>query len=595
MKPKHDIYDFVIIGSGVAGALCAYKLSRRQPKPSILLIEAGDEPELHDQGKLTGTPDQNNDLVAAKNRDLRKGLVESYALSRARGPLSPYEGFESDRHAPSPEGSQKAQLERYYEFKQAEGDAEFFKATYQRIFGGSTNSWRGNCPRLVPNDFLLKTKYNQGEDWPITYNDLEKWYTEAEHELGVSGDHDEWNAHNHGAYRTSHFPMPGIVHSYSDERVMAKLADAAVLAKLKSVPPFDKVDLFVLGTPQARTSQPYSNDGAQELRPACEGNGNCIPVCPIKAKYDASVHLLQARKGGVEILPHSVVSTLEVDPSGSIEKVNYLDWRTDDRKTQSVRARHVILATHGIENAKILLYSGLGNSSGQVGRNLMDHLNSDAVGIFPEPLYTFRGPQGTASIPAFCDGPHRKDLAAFNITFGNDGWGRQESPDRTLSDLLDSKIIGKKLRDSFRDRVWGQLRFSYSSEQLPRSYNRVLLGQKNDLGIPRPLIQYKLDDYSRKAFAFAQGALKHLLRSMGCVEKDIRPASPFMDFNTAGHIMGTTRMGSDPKTSVVDAFGRSHDHPNLHIVGSSVFTTSATANPTITIAALALRTIDSIH
>ena len=133
MKPKHDIYDFVIIGSGIAGALCAYKLSQREPKPSILLIEAGDEPELHDQGKLTGTLDQNNDLVAEKNRELRKSLVESYALSRARGPLSPYEGSESDKYAPSPEGSQKAQLERYYEFKQAEGDIERFLRASRKV------------------------------------------------------------------------------------------------------------------------------------------------------------------------------------------------------------------------------------------------------------------------------------------------------------------------------------------------------------------------------------------------------------------------------------------------------------------------------
>lgn len=588
---NNKTYDFVIIGSGVAGALAAYKLSERKDGRSILVIEAGHSIISEEATFLKLSQAADNTL----DRELRKEFVNTWALSPTKTVLSPYEKLKSNEFVPSPDGSPRAELERYYQFDK--NDLEFFKATYQRIFGGSTWSWRGNCPRLVPNDFLLKSKYlvnnpaisSNTEDWAITYSDLEKHYIEAEHELGVSGNHDEWNTHYHGAFRSEPFPMENIVQSYSDQQIKNRLGNFVEINGVK---------IRVLSTPQARNSVAYNNNGKQQFRGACEGNGNCIPVCPTQAKYDATVHLKLAKRNSVEFLPHCVVSDLEVDGSGRISQVNYIDWLSDNiQKRHSIKARNVILATHGIETAKILLYSGLANSSGQVGLNLMDHLNNEAIGLMPEPIYTFRGPQGTSSIPAFCDGKFREQFAAFNITFGNDGWGRSESPQKTLADLVDKKIFGKELQDKFKNRVWRQIRFSYSAEMLPQSYNKVTLGDKLDpLGIPRPKISMKLDDYSRKAFVYAQTVLKQILQELKATEIQPEfPKFPNLDFNTAGHIMGTCRMGTDPTKSVVDAFGKSHDHPNLYIVGTSVFTTGATANPTLTLAALTLRTIDSIQ
>ena len=579
MDANDPIYDFVVVGSGIAGALAAYKLSLKNPKPTILIIEAGEN-----------LVDGDENEIAAK----RKEFVAISALGQNRTPLTPYKKLKSNEFVPSPDGSTKEDLDKYYQIKQADGDSQFFKATYQRIFGGSTWSWRGNCPRFVPNDFLLKSKYlanttisSNAEDWAITYADLEKYYCEAEKEMGISGNHDEWNTHYHGAFRSETFPMENIVQSYSDEQVKGRIGNFLVINNVK---------IKILSTPQARNSRDYQF-GSQAMRVACKGNGNCIPVCPTQAKYDATVHLKVAKANGVDFKSHCVVSDLEVDGSGRINKVNYIDWMSDGKKIQSVQARNVVLATHAIETAKILLYSGLANSSGQVGLNLMDHLNNEATGLTLEPIYTFRGPQGTSSIPAFCDGDFRKDYAAFNITFGNDGWGRSESPQATLAKLVDQKIFGKELQDQFKNRIWRQLRFSYSAEMLPQTYNKVTLSDKLDpLGIPRPQIAFKLDDYSLKAFVYAQTVLKQILQELKATEiKPDFPKFPNLDFNTAGHPMGTCRMGSNPAKSVVDAFGKTHDHPNLYIVGSSVFTTGATANPTLTIAALTLRTIDSIH
>ena len=173
----NDIYDFVIIGSGIAGALAAYKLSERKDGKRILIIEAGETLVFDDE---------------TENKKIRSEFVDTFALAEHRTPLSPYHKLESNEFVPSPDGTNKDDLNKYYQIKQADGDSQFFKATYQRINGGSTWSWRGNCPRFVPNDFLLKSKYltnttisSNAEDWAITYSDLEKQYCEAESEIVV--------------------------------------------------------------------------------------------------------------------------------------------------------------------------------------------------------------------------------------------------------------------------------------------------------------------------------------------------------------------------------------------------------------------------
>ena len=200
----NDIYDFVVIGSGIAGALAAYKLSLKNPKPTILIIEAGENLVSDDENETFNK---------------RKEFVAISALGQNRTPLTPYKKLKSNDFVPNPDGSTKEDLDKYYQIKQAEGDSQFFKATYQRINGGSTWSWRGNCPRFVPKDFLLKSEYlsknplisSNAEDWAITYSDLEKHYCEAESEMGIAGNHDEWNKHYHGAFRSQKFPMENIV------------------------------------------------------------------------------------------------------------------------------------------------------------------------------------------------------------------------------------------------------------------------------------------------------------------------------------------------------------------------------------------------
>jgi choline dehydrogenase-like flavoprotein len=379
--------------------------------------------------------------------------------------------------------------------------------------------------------------------------------------------------------------MPNIVPSYGDGLVMKAVNGLEI----------DGRTIEVLAMPQARNSQPY--DGRKE----CEGYATCIPICPNGSKYDASVHLKKARAHGVELRPGAVVTRLELEPGTSaVRTIRFREWSAPDKGEQKVTARLVVLAANAIETTKLWLLSGLANRSDQVGRNLMDHLAEEVTGLFPEPIYPFRGPQSNCCIEVFRDGQFRKTCGAFRMTVGMDGWGRKEHPFASLDKLMwsaqEKKLLrfGQDLQRELEDRVTRMLRIGYSTEQLPNANNRVTLSDEKDtLDIPRPRISYSVDDYSKKALAYGQRVARRIFESIPGAE-EIDPVEPSFNYNGAGHIMGTLRMGADKYVSVVDRNGRSHEHPNLYVLGASIFATGSTANPTLTVAALSLRSAENI-
>jgi choline dehydrogenase-like flavoprotein len=563
-------YDVIVIGSGVAGALTAWKLSQLGCY-RILILEAGDNGISHGQRVLF-----HHVMDTQGNRG---------------DPFAPYKDLESRKYAPAAENSQrelkdqKADPNNYYDYTPESKDP--FKASYNRMVGGSTWAWRGNTPRFIPSDFRLKTEFRVGRDWPLDYNELEPWYCQAEEQLGVSGNHDELDG-LFGAYRSQPFPMPGIPLGFSDLKVKEKINGKTVLG----------TTVRVVTTPQARNTEAYDD------RPACEGHSNCIPLCPIQAKYDATTHLRRVLQPGtsVGLRTGAVVSRLQKGRDGRVNVVHYLDWKSGVKpKQNSVRGRVVVLAAHAIETPKLLLMSdGLANSSDQVGRNLMDHVQFELIATFREPLYPFRGPQSITGIEDFREGPFRSERSGFRMTIGNDGWGRTGSPATVIDGLLKDGKYGSKLPGELAERIPRMLRLSFSTEMLADPANRIDRSDKSDaLGIPHPRFTFDIGAYAQGGLRAGFDTATELFKLMGAeinpVKKLDNPATGRMNWNTAAHIMGTTIMGDDPKDSVVDRWGRTHDVPNLWIVGSSVFPTSATANPTLTIAALALRTARAIH
>jgi choline dehydrogenase-like flavoprotein len=555
-------YNVVIIGGGVAGALVAYKLLKKLdmkselgPKLTILVLEAG--PDL-----LKETTSMPPDI------DERLLGVKAFSLDPTQGIGSPYNA-RNNTLAPTAESD----ASWYDQDKEAP-----FRATYERRWGGTTWHWMGLTPRLIPSDFKMRSLYGLAVDWPLSYSDIEPWYTMAEAELGVAGDHAQWDG-VHGAFRSAPFPMSEIWPAYSDELVRPRFDGVT----------FEGAEVKLRTTPQARNSRPYQD------RPACAGSSSCIPLCPIGAKYDATVHIRKIRPDTrVTLRGSSIVTRLDADASGRITHVDYAD---KDKAIHRVAADVVVVAGNAIETPRLLLWSGLCQKSGQLGRNLMDHLNRASYIEASQPVWGYRGPPTTSGIDAFRDGPFRRERAAFRVSVGTDGGGRSRSPQVELASLLKSHsdpglsgaLHGSALRDALRERMSRLFRLSCLGEVLPSEANRVTLSKEPDyLDVPKPHLRFDPGEYAFSGISRADAILRALLVRIGD-PSSLSAAEDPLQWTPAGHILGTARMGFSSADGVVDRDGRSFEHPNLFLADGSVFPTQGTANPTLTIAALALR------
>lgn len=531
-----DLYaDVLVVGSGVAGALVAAKLAAAGVK--VCIMEAG----------------------APVNRS---EAVQTYWKALIKVPESAY--------PPVPQAMHPLTHEPTGWYQQSGPD--FFKSTYLKLVGGTTWHWLGTCLRLLPSDFALQTRFGRGVDWPLSYAELEPFYGQAEQEMGVSGD----NAQDLGSPRSSTFPMAKIPPSYLDN-VMAQALEGS---------PYQ-----VRSTPQARNSE------FRDQRMACCGSSSCIPVCPVQAKYDATVHVGKAVAAGAVLLEKSTAVHLDVGTDGLISSVRFRRW---DNSEGVFRARVVVLACNAIETPRLLLASktsslpnGVANRSDQVGRNLMDHPVQLSWALSKEPVYPYRGPLSTSGIENLRDGAFRKQRSAFRIEIGNDGWSWPTgAPGTTATELAKQGLQGQALKAATADAASRHMRIASLMEQEPDPENRVSLDTKaRDMyGVPLPHISYRVSDYVKQGMAEARKAHTDIFTRMQATGLEHGPS-----YFGAGHIMGTTRMGNDPQTSVVDASLRSHDHRNLFMLGSSVFPTTGTANPTLTIAALSLRAVSAIR
>lgn len=520
--------DVVFVGSGVAAAIAGAALAKSGIK--VLFLEAGPRVD-------------------------RGTAVARYQRSIAKGQNSPYP---DQPYAPQPEESD---FSAYY----VEAGPQTFRGQQARIVGGTTWHWGGLALRFRPNDFKLKSLFGVGVDWPIAYEDLEPWYGLAEDEMGVAGD----NREEFGSPRSRAYPMPAIPMTYADKQVRAAS---------------DPLGYTMAPFPQARNS--IWRDG----RPQCCGNASCVPICPIQAKYDATVHLAKAERAGARVEPQAVVHRVLVGTDGRVQSVRFL---RPDRSEGEATGRIFVIAAHAIETPKLLLLSadagvpgGVANSSDQVGRNLLTQIDIGIQGLTQDPIFPYRGPVSTGGIKELRDGPFRGERAAVGMSPSNEGWERAVGPMAVALQYIKQGLRGDALKQAIRHDVARQLIIGSSAEMLPDPTNRVELAtEKPDaIGIPRPKITFRYDDYAMKGLDVARSAQNAIMAKLGATQ--IKQLGPIADSAIMG---GTTRMGSDAKTSVVDANLRSHDHPNLFIVGSAVFPTITSSAPTLTIGALSAR------
>lgn len=613
-------YDVVIVGAGISGAIVAKQLGAAGKR--VLILEAGD-----------AVPPDNAEYL------------ERFYLAQAKVPEAPYtpalvtadaQGFQSPSNptlqsTPRPStltlspSNWNQQNAAYLE----QAGPLAFSSTYERIGGGTMRHWLGTSLRFVPNDFRTKTQYGVQEDWPISYDQLEPWYGKAESEIGISANVDDQGYLGIEFPDGYQYPMPPIPNS---------LVDAAVDAAVKNVPPVDGIPLAVTNTPAGRNSVPYQS------RRVCAGNTNCIPICPIQAKYDPTVTLNDALQyPTVEIRYKSVASDVQVDANGKVSAITYLTYENQGDKPsgqQTVNAKVFVIAAHAIETAKLLLMSanggrtpnGVANSSGHLGQHLMDHPLYLCWALTPNPVYGYRGPLATAGIESLRDGAFRSKRAAFRIEIGNEGWNFAiGDPNTTAIDFIvgmnnsglnpgKEPLFGDALTAKLNEVMTRQFRLGFLMEQTPDDNCVVSLSKdwKDALGLPRPHITYDFSHYTKMGFVAARKTGSSIYQTMGATEFTVQPTAAdvgvdptvfsvtydaqgneaqegapnttteYFRFFGAGHTVGTYRMGVNKTDSVVDAEQRSWDHPNLFLLGSGVFPTVTTANPTLTIAALTL-------
>jgi choline dehydrogenase-like flavoprotein len=442
----------------------------------------------------------------------------------------------------------------------------FYPLNHARVkgIGGSTLHWQGMVMRLHEADFDSASERGVGVDWPIEYADLRPYYAAAEREFGVAGAMDN----PYAPPREEPFPMPAFEPSYSDSLFAEACASLGI--DMHSVP-------------NARNSEPYDD------RSECVGYGTCQPVCPSGAKYDATVHVDRAETQGATVLDRAPVQRLAHGPN-SVEAAVYT---TPDGQTHRQEADAFVLACGGVETPRLLLLSeseyypdGLANSSGLVGNYFMDHLFAGTGGLLDEPTRQNHVGFLTSESHQFYDEAD-EDVGPFKLEFLN--YAGPSPVELALSG------------DDWGDELLGQLREEYGNhvavgalvEQLPREDSYVALDreQTDDHGNPVPDVHWNVGERALRTIERANEIQERILDELGAeITWQAGPDST----GPAYHHMGTTRMGTDPEASVVNANLRTHDLDNCWVVGSSVFPTGGAMNPTLTIGALALRAAATI-
>jgi fructose 5-dehydrogenase large subunit len=534
-----DNADVIVVGTGIVGCLIAEQLL--DAGASVLMLEAG--------------PRVDRWRIVENFRNLPPTLRLHFDAPYPPKPWAPHMESYTDAAAA--------------EYLQLEGpNARAYRQGYVRYAGGATWHWAGICWRLTPEDMRLKSLYGVARDWDLDYNSLEPYYTRAEYAIGVCGPSDpalQWPP-----IRSKPYPMGPLPFGPGEQR----FTDAAARLGLKNVP-----------AAQARNSR-VAYDG----RPPCCGNNNCIPVCPIAAKYDAATALPKIEAKGGRLLANAVAYRVETGKTNAIEAVHYFD---SDKRSHRVTGKLFVLACNGIETPKLLLLStdernphGVANSSDQVGRNMMDQPKLVAELTLAEPLWTGVGPVQGSSIMQTSQGDFRSRHGGALFRFNN-------LARSTLGGLAAVRkgLVGKALDAEIRRLSACTAELTIEHELIPDPNNRLTLSNKKDwLGINKPNIYYDVGDYVRRsAKEYSVPLVRKLAAELGALEVQVST-----EFTNSDHIMGGTVMGANPATSVVDVDCRAHDHRNLFLPGGGAMTTGGCGNSTLTMAALALKAADAI-
>jgi choline dehydrogenase-like flavoprotein len=543
-RAPNDDVDVCVVGAGPAGALVARRLAERDHE--VVVLEAG--PRFDEDSR-----------TERLHRSLHPGF-ERTAVWDVGG----------DRDAYTSTGEW------------------FYPLNRMRVkgVGGSTLHWQGIVPRLHEADFERNSRDGVGRDWPMGYADLRPYYAAAERALGVASAADN----PFGPPRHEPYPMGPFRPSHSDG-IFASACES--------------LGITTHAAANARNSERYDGDSA------CVAYGTCQPVCPSGAKYDARRTIVDAEAAGARVLDR--VPVQQVIHGDAAERVTAVEYVTPDGTRHRQSARQVVLACGGVETARLLLLSaspqfpdGLANSSGAVGRYVMEHLFAGTGGTLDRRTRQHHVGFLTTESHQFYDDPAAGTDAGLPAaddaqggTAGDGGLGPIKLEFLNYAGPTPAEVAvtdggwGDDLLATVREAYGNHVAVGGLVGQLPRAENRITLDESttDDHGNPVPSIEWTVDARTRRTIERANAIQERILAELGADRTwQVGPENT----GPAAHHMGTTRMGTDPTESVVDPEGRTHDLENCWIASSSVFVTSGAMNPTLTIAALALRTADAV-
>lgn len=533
---SREAVDFVVIGSGAAGGVMAKELAAGGL--TVVVLE---------QGPWLREKDFTHDEL--------KYSVQGALMNDSRQSPVTFRENESER-------------------------AKVFRAIeYGRQVGGGTVHFTANYWRFHETDFRERSLFGEVPgtafaDWPITYADLEPYYTKAEWDMGISG---AGGVNPFEGPRSKPYPVGPM-----------PVKSSGVLLERAS----KKLGLHPFPAPVAILSKPYAGRGACTHCGFCELFG-----CEMRAKSSTLVSVIPAalKTGRCELRPDSYVRKISLDARGRVNGVVYFDAR---RREIFQRAKAVALCANGVESPRLLLLSktnafpdGLANSSGLVGKHLMWDNGGFVCGLFEHPLNEYKSVQVTRVIHDF----YRADpKRGFYGGGGIDARFDYYPAGFALAGLPpEAPRWGMEYKRMLREYFTRTMSLLSHSTSLPQASNTVTLDPevKDAWGVPVPRVTFAQHADDMATIRWLLERQREILDAAGAKRIWATPADTFWPTR---HLMGTCRMGADPRTSVVNAFSQSHDVPNLFIVDGSNFVTSARQQPTATIQALAYRAADYI-
>ena len=551
-SPK--VYDVCIVGSGAAGGTAAKVLT--EGGLSVVLLEAG--PPL-------------NPMVDFKEHVWPYDLPHRGAGVGGKA-LRPGNGLEDEFIAPT--GAWTIEGEPY-----TSAPGSKFRWYRSRIVGGRTNHWGRIALRFAPVDFRSRSRDGLGDDWPISYDDLAPYYDKVESYIGVFGTRENIPSAPDGIFQPP--PKPRC-----HETLVKKACD--------------KIGVLCVPARMAILTRPLNG------RPACHYCAQCGRGCRLASNFSSSQVMIPPahQTGRLTLITSAMAREILVGKDGKAEGVSYIDKTT--RSEKRVHARVVMLAASTCESTRLLLNSrsslfpdGLANSSGTVGRNLMDSVGSDGVGYFPQmeqvPPHNHDGVGGMHLYMPWWKFDRTNDfLRGYHIEL----WGGRHMPGVGMFHETCEAVegYGQSLKQTLRKQYGAHIGFSGRGEMIPNpdSYCEIDPDVVDQWGIPVLRFHFKWGENEIKMAKDMQETFRAIVEAGGGTYKTRTEPGGDHPYGIADggviiHEVGTVRMGSDPKTSALNGYCQAHDVPNLFVTDGACLGSNPDKNPTLTIIALSWR------